>query len=140
MLFQSCASLSKSKNACRSVAESQVIIQGKIGEYFFGNIFQIGDCAISETLRVETGEFINNRKGAIRTELNFEGYPIKESLMIVFDLFGCRPGYNNDYIDFTRKEFAYIFEEESKMSGRQMMLFVRKKLKEDSVMRELCFQ
>lgn len=136
----SCASISKSKLACNSVAQSNGLATGTLGAYFFGNIFQYGECAISENLRIETGEYLENRSNSIVREITTNEPDNRESMIALYQLFGCDPKEENLLLEFSRKNKSEFFENSLNLSRRDRMLLIRKKLKEDSQMKEICFR
>ena len=113
---------------------------GKIGAYVLGTIFQIGDCAVSQTLRVEIGDFVDYRKEAIRSEINEDPHENKENLLTLFELFGCQLENKSAYVDFSKKHLTPIFDAKADLSGRAIMLSVRNKIKEDDPIRKMCFK
>lgn len=135
----SCASFAKSERACKISTKGNPSPLEKIGAYFSGNIFQIGDCAVSERLRIELGLFASYRKNSIRTELGRDPTEIKEDMLTLFELFGCKPHNQSLYLDFTKKHLAHIFQEKNDLSGREIMLSVREKIKNDEAMQGMCF-
>lgn len=136
----SCASVAKSKKACLISSNSNPLASGKIGAYVLGTIFQIGDCAVSQTLRVEIGDFVDYRKEAIRSEINEDPHENKENLLTLFELFGCQLENKSAYVDFSKKHLTPIFDAKADLSGRAIMLSVRNKIKEDDPIRKMCFK
>lgn len=67
--MSSCTLFSKSPRACDSVAKGEEAGISRMVVYFWGNIFQVGDCAVSERLRIETGNFAKNRSASIKKQI-----------------------------------------------------------------------
>ena len=135
----SCSTISKSPHACSSNANAQPIINGKIGTYFLGNIFQYGDCAVSERLRIENGEFLKNRPNAINNQIVNDQSSSKEDLLAVYELFGCDTGNEKPFIDFSKNHYQKLFKNTEALSGREQMLLIRKEIKDDPSLVVMCF-
>lgn len=140
LVLSSCASIAKSEKACLISSRGNPLASGKIGTYVLGTVFQIGDCAISQTLRSEIGDFASYRKNAIRTEINDDSTENKENLLTLFELFGCELEYKSAFVEFSKKHLTPFFDEKNDLSGREIMLSVREKIKKDEAMREVCFK
>lgn len=136
----SCSTISKSPYACSAAADSQILANGKIGTYFLGNIFQYGDCAISENLRIENGNFLKYKAVAIRKQIIDSNVDSRKDLMAIYELFSCNIEDETPLIKFSKKNYSELFENTNEISGRENMLLIRKKIKEDESIKNLCFR
>lgn len=138
--LSSCASVSKSPRACDSVAKGEGAGISRMAVYFWGNIFQVGDCAVSERLRIETGNFVKNRSAPIKKQIIEDKAEYRDDMLALYQLFGCSAQNENELIRFSRDNYSTLFENFENISGRQSMLLIRNKLKEDPILKEKCFK
>lgn len=137
----SCASsLAKSSYACEASAKSEGLTVFQYGHKFLGNVFQFGDCAISERMRIERGTFAKNRSASIKRQINDDKAEYRDDMLALYELFGCDSQNEKELIRFSKKNYSTLFENSENISGRQNMLLIRNKLKEDPILKEKCFK
>lgn len=139
-LFSCASSIAKSSYACEAAARSEGLTVFQFGHKFLGNVFQFGDCAISERMRIERGTFVKNRSASIRKQITDDKAEYRDDVLALYELFGCSRKNENELIRFSKDNYSTLFVNSESSSGRQRMLSIRNKLKEDPVLKEMCFK
>lgn len=132
-----CASFAHSPYACDSATEKAGFYQWAY--IFFGNITQLGDCAISKTLKVEMGEYYYYNKEKIdhEVEMKFsdkEGYELNHFARA----FNCNsesfPRFHSEII----KNKDGIFGKNFDASARAVTKAVQQLIETDEILSKLC--
>lgn len=106
--------------------------------FFFGNITQLGDCAISKTLKVEMGEYYYNKeKIDHEVEMKFsdkEGYELNHFARV----FNCNsesiPRFHSEIL----KNKDGIFGKNFDASSRAVTKAVQQLIETDEILSKLC--
>lgn len=135
LFLQGCASIAASPRACEESVDSFLPTPIQI---FVSNIFQVGDCAASSKLRIETGQFYKKNKNRLISELNGEWDNINY-ITYLGELFNCKQQDSADFKNFLSRNRIEIFGPvENENSPRKVMLNIGELIKKDEVLKDRC--
>ena len=136
--FQSgCASIAHSPYACEAVSEKLNIYGWPYK--FYGNITQLGDCAVSKTLKVEMGSYYYHHKEEIdhEVEMKFsdkQGYELNSFARA----FNCNPESFPRFHSEIIKNKDGIFGEKFDASARSVTKAVQQLIDTDEILSKHC--
>lgn len=131
-----CASFSTSPKACEESVKNE--LYPAWFSIFIANIFQIGECAMSSKLRIETGSYYKKNKERIRSEIKGEWDNIR-FVGYLGELFNCTTNDAESFKKFLLKnEFEIFGSEEYLTEPRQVMLNINKLIKKDADLSVRC--
>jgi len=134
-----CASLASREYACRETT-NKLNLYG-FANMLFGNTLQLGDCAISDTLRIETGEYYSLFKKeidwAVQTEkARKNGGPTE--LHNFAKALKCDQESYALFSEMIFKNKDEIFEEDFQRSARGVTKSILQKITEDPTLKNHC--
>jgi hypothetical protein len=137
LILSGCASIAHSPYACDAVSE-KIIFYGWAYK-FFGNITQLGDCAISKAIKVEMGDYYYYHKEKIdhEVEMKFtdkEGYELNHFARS----FNCNPESFAHFHSEIIKNKNGIFGKNFDASARSVTKTVQQLIDSDDVLSIHC--
>lgn len=134
-----CASVSSRPYACEKSSE-------KLNFYYwpnkiFGNTLQIGDCAVSDTLRIETGQYYGLNKDDIDWAVSTDkgvGYGGASELDGFAKAMNCNKESYLRFNEMLLKKKTEIFGEKFDNSSRTVTLNVVREIKADPGLVKSC--
>ncbi len=132
-----CASLAHSPYACDDIS-TKLAFSG-FNYVLVGNLFQIGDCAISKTLKVELGDYYRHNKDKIDFEVRNSLTPLEGHEVEHFArAFNCpKDSFVNFHILLVKNKNE-IFGEKFDHSPRQVTKTIQKLIDVDASLAMSC--
>lgn len=139
MVLSGCSSWSSRQYACRKTTDDLALMGA--ANLVAGNFFQVGDCAVSDTLRIETGTYYSVNKGQIDWAVDTDkgrGNGGPSELHDFAKALNCKKESYNDFSEMVFRNKTEIFGEDFNKSGRAVTLKIIELIKSDDKLKNSC--
>jgi hypothetical protein len=131
----SCASLSKSPNACEEAVKNELYPKPIS---IFVDFILFRDCSFSKNLRYESGEYYHKNKKRIMEEIDGQWDNLRY-VGYLGELFGCKREDAPDFKNFLLKNRVEIFgSAENETPPRKVMLNIGNLINNDEALKDKC--